>query len=80
MNDAGGEFDDRVWKGNMNQIDLISIRHLDDKLSHLQKRWAWQNGLPLEESLRRLLGDPSYCEKLGTFLMRVYERSRRIGR
>jgi hypothetical protein len=59
----------------MNRIDLTLIRDVDDRFSHRQKQWAWQNGLALEESLRRLLGDPSYCEKFGAFLIRAAQRS-----
>jgi plasmid stability protein len=33
----------------------ITIRNLDDALLVRLKRKAWENGLPLEESLRRLI-------------------------
>jgi hypothetical protein len=59
----------------MKQSDLISIRYLDDIFSHRKKLWAWQNGLTVEESLRRLLGDPLYCENFGTFLVRAAQQS-----
>jgi hypothetical protein len=62
----------------MKQSDLMSIRHLDDIFSHRKKQWAWQNGLTVEESLRRLLDDPSYCEKFGSFLVRAAQRSQEM--
>ena len=52
----------------MNQIEPITIRNLHEKVLHRQRQWAWHNGLPLEDSLRRLLNDPIYCEKFGRFL------------
>ncbi len=66
----------------MNQIEPITIRNLHEKVLHRQKQWAWHNGLPLKDSLRRLLNDPMYCEKFGRFLAEVADcpiRSRAIG-
>jgi hypothetical protein len=58
----------------MNHIDQITIRNLHEKLSTRQKRWAWQNGLALEESMRRLLVDPAYCKQFGHFLAELAQR------
>jgi len=38
----------------------ITIRNLDDAVVQRLKQLAWENGLPLEETLRRLLADASY--------------------
>ena len=38
-------------------MNEITIRNLDDNLMRRLKQWAWQKGLPLEESLRLLLAD-----------------------
>ena len=59
----------------MHYIDQITIRNLHEKLSTRQKRWAWQNGLPLEESTRRLLIDPEYCKQFGQFLAELARRA-----
>ena len=36
-------------------MNEITIRNLDDNLLRRLKQWAWQRGLPLEDSLRLLL-------------------------
>ena len=37
----------------------ITIRNLDDAVVQRLKQLAWEDGLPLEETLRRLLADAS---------------------
>ena len=38
-------------------MNQITIPNLDDRVVQRLKQMAWQEGLPLEESLRRLLVD-----------------------
>ena len=44
-------------RGREGETDMneITIRNLDDQLLRRLKQWAWQRGLPLEDSLRLLL-------------------------
>lgn len=62
--------------------DLI-IRNLDDALLLELKRRAWHQGLPLEESLRRLLQgsvDASdVCEEQSVFIPVLHMGAHRLG-
>jgi plasmid stability protein len=43
-------------------MNQITIRNLDDAVVQRLKQLAWQEGVPLEESLRRLLVDATLVD------------------
>ena len=47
-------------------MNQITIRNLDDAVVQRLKQLAWQEGVPLEESLRRLLVDATLVDATRT--------------
>lgn len=56
-------------------MNQVTLRNLDENVLHRHIQWAWQNGLPLEESLRRLLMDVAYLESFERFLSDISARA-----